>query len=389
MPDSDAVRQRAYELSQSTAAGTPEENWLRAEQEVGVVHEYDTAERDLESAGMTVSRLPLEAGALWRLRLPRGECVEAWEAGTDGLSPPQEIAGLLDTVAAGKELEPMPPLVDDPGATRLREMFETQRKSLIAHDPGARLGADPENLHQHRVAARRTRAFLRATRKYTDEAWRTSLEEPLRELGHATGPVRDLDVLIEHVADEVAGLDEAERAAGAALLARLAAERDAARTALVAALDGESYRRLLMRLRPPPRLAQGVDELPLAKIAKKEFRRLIRTLEDLGRHPGDHALHRLRIKLKRARYASELAAPGGPEGEDFPADAKTLQTLLGDHQDAAVAEERLREIAARLDGPAAFVAGRLAERQRSRRATVREQLPSAWKRLRKSGRRLH
>jgi len=177
--------------------------------------------------------------------------IEAWEAGTDGLSPPQEIAGLLDTVAAGKELEPMPPLVDDPGATRLREMFETQRKSLIAHDPGARLGADPENLHQHRVAARRTRAFLRATRKYTDEAWRTSLEEPLRELGHATGPVRDLDVLIEHVADEVAGLDDAERAAGAALLARLAAERDAARTALVAALDGESYRRLLMRLRPP------------------------------------------------------------------------------------------------------------------------------------------
>jgi CHAD domain-containing protein len=129
--------------------------------------------------------------------------------------------------------------------------------------------------------------------------------------------------------------------------------------------------------------------VPLAKIAKKEFRRLIRTLEDLGKHPDDHALHRLRIKLKRARYASELAAPGGAKGKAFLADAKTLQTLLGEHQDAAVAEERLREVASRLDGASAFVAGRLAERQRSRRATVRDGLPAAWKRLRKSGRRLH
>jgi CHAD domain-containing protein len=389
MPDPDAVRLRAYELSQSPDSGTPEENWLRAEHELGVVHEYDTADRDLESAGMTVWRFPLEAGVLWLLRLPRGEFVEAWEAGTDGLSPPPEIAGLLDTVAAGKELEPAAPVSDDSGATRLREMFETQRRSLIAHDPGTRLGADPENLHQHRVAARRTRAFLRATRDYTDEGWRASLEQPLRELAGSTGPVRDLDVLIEHVAEEVAGLDEAERTAGQRLLHRLDGEREGARRALVAALDAESYRSLLVRLRPPPRLGQGVREVPLAKIAKKEFRRLIRTLEDLGKHPDDHALHRLRIKLKRARYASELAAPGGAKGKAFLADAKTLQTLLGEHQDAAVAEERLRQLALGLDGAAAFVAGRLAERQRSRRVTVREQLPSAWKRLRKSGRRLH
>jgi hypothetical protein len=29
-----AVRERAYEISQSEHAGTPEENWLRAEQEL-------------------------------------------------------------------------------------------------------------------------------------------------------------------------------------------------------------------------------------------------------------------------------------------------------------------------------------------------------------------
>ena len=32
--DEQAVRDRAYEISESEQAGTPEENWLRAEQEV-------------------------------------------------------------------------------------------------------------------------------------------------------------------------------------------------------------------------------------------------------------------------------------------------------------------------------------------------------------------
>jgi CHAD domain-containing protein len=387
--DPQAVRERAYELSRSPDSGTPEENWLRAERELGVVHEYDTVERDLERAGMTVSRFPLEAGAVWRLGLPRGEQVEAWEPGNNGLAPPGEIASLLETVAAGKPLVPMPPLSDDPGAIRLREMLEVQRQSLLRHDPGTRLGTDPENLHQHRVAARRVRAFLRSTRAFTDAAWRRSLVGPLRELGASTGPVRDFDVLLEYLERELGGLDTVERPAGRTLLERLRSERGAARRTLVAALGSEPYRQLLTRLRMPPRLGTDVGSVPLRRIAKKEFRRLIDTVEQLGRHPDDATLHRLRIKLKRARYAAELATPGGKDGERFLEDAKVLQTLLGEHQDAVVAETRLLEVSAGLDGATAFVAGRLAERQRNRRAQVTEQLPAAWKRLRRSGRRLH
>jgi CHAD domain-containing protein len=90
--------------------------------------------------------------------------------------------------------------------------------------------------------------------------------------------------------------------------------------------------------------------------------------------------------LKRARYAAELAAPSGKARRRFLADAKTLQTLLGEHQDAVVAEQRLRDAAvADETTAAAFVAGRLAGRQRARRALVTERLPAAWKRLRRSG----
>src|SRR5581483_11275613 len=90
--DEGAVRERAFAISETAAAGTPEENWLRAERELHVAHGYDTVDRDLERVGMTIARLPAEAGVVWRLSLPRGERVEAWEPGNDGLAPPDEIS---------------------------------------------------------------------------------------------------------------------------------------------------------------------------------------------------------------------------------------------------------------------------------------------------------
>ncbi|HST24596.1 MAG TPA: CHAD domain-containing protein [Gaiellaceae bacterium] len=382
----DAVRIRAYLLSVGPEAGTAEDNWLRAERELTVVHDYDTVDRDLERAKMTVSRIPLEAGVLWRLQLPRGEQIEAWEPGNNGLAPPEEIAALIRGVAAGKELVPAPPVSEDPGAQRLREMLLEQRRALIDHDPGVRLGADPENLHEHRVAARRARAFLRACRGYVDAEWGRTVAAPLGALGELTGPVRDLDVLLEHVRGELDGLDGAEREGGYGLVGRLEAVRAEARQALLHGLDTDVHRALLARLHAPPRLAKNVREVPLDRIAAKEFRRLTRAVGRLGRKPDGDAIHALRIKLKRARYAAELFAPKGNRGVRFLDAAKALQTLLGEHQDAVVAEERLRAAAVTDDSTAAaFVAGRIAERQRRRRDRVTERLPAAWKRLRKSG----
>jgi CHAD domain-containing protein len=383
------IRLRAYAISQSEETGSLEENWLRAEREFTVAHDYDTVERDLERLGMTLARLPSEAGVEWRLTLPRGERVEAWEPGTEGLSPPAEITRLIDSVTAGKNLVPGPPLSSEPGALRLREMLEVQRVALLTHDPGVRLGDDPENLHQHRIAARKARAFLRTARAYLDPGWRRPLAAELELLAEATGPVRDLDVVLEHVRDELAHLDETEQAAKAMLLDRLESELASGRARLVEALDGSDYQLLLARLRFPPRLGEGVDEVPIEALARKEFRRLAKRVERLGKHPDEQAVHRLRIALKRARYAAELAAPKGAARKRFLADARVLQDLLGEHQDGVVAEQRLRT--ASVDDvrtAAAFAAGRLVERQRRRRERVQERLPAAWKRLRRSGARL-
>src|SRR5262245_30698471 len=175
------VALQTEEISLGPEVSPVEDNVLRADLEFTVAHDYDTIDRDLERLGMTLSRLPSEAGVEWRLTLPRGERVEAWEPGTNGLSPPEEIMRLIGRVTAGKKLVPGPPLSSEPGALRLREMLEVQRVSLLTHDPGVRLGSDPENLHQHRVAARKTRAFLRTARDYLDPAWLHPLGDALRQ----------------------------------------------------------------------------------------------------------------------------------------------------------------------------------------------------------------
>ena len=354
-----------------------------------VEHEYDTVDRNLERLGITIARLPSEAGIVWRLRLGRGESVDAWEPGTSGLAPPAEIMSLVGGILGGKELIPAPPLGRDPGVLRLREMLETQRERLLTHDPGVRLRDDPDNLRRHRVAARRSRALLRATRQYVDPDWRRSLIEPLRELGVATGPARDLDVLLGHLETELPQLDQADEDGAAALTASIVRARELAQQQLLSALDDGRYHLLLGRLHLPPRLRADVDSIPLDRVARTEFRRLARAVDRLGKSPTDGAVHGLRMVLKRARYAAELSAPQGAAGRRLLDEAKTLQRLLGEHQDAATAERLLRTTT--VSDPAtaaAFVAGRLAERQVARRARVKERFPAAWRRLRKRAARL-
>ena len=77
-----------------------------------------------------------------------------------------------------------------------------------------------------RVATRRLRAFLRAARPLLDLEWAESLREELAWLGSALGPVRDLDVLIEHLRDDAAGLEAREQRALRRLFALLDEERE-------------------------------------------------------------------------------------------------------------------------------------------------------------------
>jgi CHAD domain-containing protein len=381
----DAVRQRAYQLSLEAPDATPEENWDRArrelEAELGVLYDTNDLRLQLE---MALTRIAANGEVVWRLRLARGELIEAPAPPDDPDRLPGDITGLLSGVIGDEAITPAPSFVLDAGVARLHAMLGEQRRALLTHEAGVRIGTDPENLHKHRVAARRARAFLRATRHLTASEWREPLNEGLRALGELTGPVRDLDVLIEYLETQRPTLGDDDRPGVERLRARLQTERQAHRDALLAGLASHEYRTVVEGLEAPPQLAGEIESIPLGDIATRELRRLLKAIRRLDDHPADAKLHALRIMVKRARYAAELAGPGDVARHRFLEHARKLQTLLGDHQDAAVAEAQLRAAAAVAGDPgAAFAAGLLAERQHARRARVTKQLPDAWRRLRK------
>jgi CHAD domain-containing protein len=287
-------------------------------------------------------------------------------------------------------VEPAAPPRSAPALEHVRAMIARQVDELVAHDPGTRLGRDPEDLHQARVATRRLRAVLRAASPLLEEAWTKSLRSELAWLGDALGPVRDLDVLLERLREEIRELEPAERRAAGRILRLLEQERGEARAAMLAAMSGGRYAELLTRLEaaaaaPPARDA----DVSLRDIAAREFRKLRKAVRALPPDSSDAELHAVRIRGKRARYAAELAqGQVGKPAQRFVRHAKRFQDVIGAHQDAVVAEGRLRDLLDRAPTARAhFAAGRLVERERQRRVEARAAFPAAWARLEKSGKR--
>jgi CHAD domain-containing protein len=299
------------------------------------------------------------------------------------------------SVAQHPPLRLSEPVTVDPSATpvdHVRASLDQRLRALLAHEPGTRTGEDIEDLHQMRVAVRRMRATLKAARPLLDAAWSDELRAELGWLGGALGPVRDLDVLLLRLHREIASLPPAEQNAGGALLDALERERTTARAAMLEALTAPRYFGLLERLAetvsaPLPTPAPGDAPQPaLVDLVRAEARTLRRAVEKAGDNPPDEVLHALRIRGKRVRYTGELVAPslrGTPAGKQVKrllSATTALQEVLGDHQDACVAEQRIRGLLAGLDvtPDTVFVAGRLVERETHRAAEKRREWRGAW-----------
>ena len=145
---------------------------------------------------------------------------------------------------------------------------------------------------------------------------------------------------------------------------------------MIAALDSERYFALLDTLEQP--VATIAADPTLEEIHAAEHQRLRKAVKTLDDASSDEELHAVRIRVKRARYAAELAG-----ADAYVKAAKVLQDVLGEHQDAVVATERLRNLAHRMPDTA-IAAGRLVERERMRALRGRDEWRSAWKKLAKA-----
>ena len=236
----------------------------------------------------------------------------------------------------------------------LAAIFRTCADQCAANHDAVLARADPEGVHQFRVALRRMRAALLVFRQALppgDAAW---LKREASRLIDLLGPARDWDVFIgETLAAVRAARPDDETLESLAA----AAEEERARAYEKAeALRAPEHTAFLLRFGRwietagwRAQAGRAALDRPLVGLAAplldKRHRRVLKRGRDFERL-SDARLHQLRITLKKLRYAGEFFAAQFPDGRPRPyiRALRRLQDDLGALNDAAVAEHCLRQL---------------------------------------------
>jgi CHAD domain-containing protein len=311
------------------------------------------------------------------------------DAGAGALDPtPKYLRALGGPEAAVPEVVPGELARDASVGAVVRHAIAAGVVRLVHHDPVVRLDSDPEGVHQARVATRRLRSDLRTFRAVLDPEWSRALREELGWLGGELGAARDADVLLDRLQGRARTLPPPSARGVAQVVAALEKRRVQAHVELLEALHSDRYLDLLDRLvaaAQAPALLDAEAERPareaLPPVVRRSWRALKRTEKALGDPPSDEALHAVRISAKRCRYAAEACAPPlGKKTRKLAVAAAALQDVLGELNDAVVAERWLRQWASASRRPTgAFAAGELATLERLAVRRARSQWPAAWK----------
>ena len=276
----------------------------------------------------------------------------------------------------------------------LRRQFAEMRN----HEPGTRLGEDPEELHDMRVPTRRMRAAMKVFEEALPERARW-LREELRWVAHALGDVRDLDVEIEHFEAWKSEADEESSRFLDRILRITEKRRAEARKYMLAVLDSGRYERLessfaeMLRRGPgaEQELAQSNGHDPAREpittaappLVSRRYRKWRKAAKRLDATSSPEAFHDVRKKGKRLRYTLEFVSEVyGKPVQKLVKPLKVLQDDLGDHQDAIVAAGYLRELGTTAGGTriprgAAFTMGVYSERCAREAANLRSSVPDS------------
>ncbi|MPY60048.1 CYTH and CHAD domain-containing protein [Streptomyces spongiae] len=268
-----------------------------------------------------------------------------------------------------------------------------QREAIVGLDPAVRRDL-PDSVHSMRVATRRLRSTFRSYAKVLDRTFSDPIGAELKWLAEELGVNRDQEVLTERL---TAALSDLPRAlfigpVRTRLRTWAHARSSGSRRRLIAVLDGKRYLELLNTLdaliADPPLLkaAGGDPEKVLAKAVQRGEDRvsaLVRQALDVPSGADrDLAMHEARKKAKRARYAAEAASEFDDRFKARVRAMKSLQSLLGDHQDSVMTREALRGLAAQAQGAgeSSFTYGVLYGREERRAAEIEAALPEAYER---------
>ncbi|MBS0579638.1 MAG: CHAD domain-containing protein [Proteobacteria bacterium] len=287
---------------------------------------------------------------------------------------------------------PAPVRVDDRSTARALACgdLRTQLTVWAQREPGVRLGTDPDELHQLRVAARRIDAILGLFKKQLPEHL-VRRRKRAKTLARALGAARDYDVQLAELERYCTKLTAAERTAAAPLYERLESDRAQARGRMLRALDSGATREWLGALQAAldePAGTTGTEPAAtvMPKRVRKRFRKLRKAIRGIGAKSGPEDFHVVRRRAKGLRYALE---PGtslyGKAAEDLLKALRQMQDRLGAHQDAQAARQRLEALSTDAHKPlppaTLFLMGRMAEHQLRLTDGARKTLARAWNKV--------
>jgi triphosphatase len=259
-------------------------------------------------------------------------------------------------LARGEKLAPVKAvpveLEDDMTALEAaRRSIASALAQLQSNESGVLETYEAEFVHQMRVALRRLRSALRAFRKATGPELEAGVRDDLRWITRATGNARDLDVLATQTIPPM--LEAYGQADAAGFKRRLGARRRNAREEVRADIRSERYAKLMLALSrwlaqaaQAPQPQHGVRDFALHVLRKRHEKLMdaARGVESMS--PEER--HRVRIGVKRLRYAAEgfdsLFRRGRMNA--YLESLEKLQDGLGRANDAVVAERLLESLAA-------------------------------------------
>lgn len=252
----------------------------------------------------------------------------------------------------------VPVTAEMPTEEAIRTVCRSCQRHLLENEIPLREDRDPEAVHQMRVALRRLRSALSVFKEMVTNDETEALKTDLKWLTGELGPARDTDVFIAEVLEPVRqarpredGLDD--------LIKRFEARNAEHYKTALAAVDSRRFTALMLRIggwieggswrRPDEaagatRLEEPVGGVAASILAKHHKKVLKKGKRFTQLDPHDR--HRLRVYIKKLRYASEFFGDvwgGGKKVKNYVKALKTLQDDLGDLNDIAVAHDLLHD----------------------------------------------
>jgi inorganic triphosphatase YgiF len=238
--------------------------------------------------------------------------------------------------------------IDIPPTTETGEAFRAIAQSclrqIMANEPSMCAG-QAESLHQMRIGLRRLRAAIAVFADVVDDDDVGKIKGELKWITKELGPARDLDVFGADVLHPL----RAKRPEDAGLAAshrQFEEKRMAAYARAAAAARSLRFRAAMLDLAEwietgpwsvdDDKQRKALRPRPVAEHAEKKLARLRKRIKNKGadlRHRSVKQRHRLRIRAKRLRYATEFFAG------TFPGEARAKRrteslSALKDLQDA-------------------------------------------------------